>query len=677
MSDIDSTQDLSGRVVNSQFRLLRKLGRGGMGVVYLAEQIGMDRQVVVKVLHAELVAGSDTAGARFQREAKAVARLNHPHIVQVHVFGQMETGQPFLAMEYVEGQTLTDLMIGAGRLPEGRALRIVEQVCDALVEAHGAGLVHRDLKPDNIMLADRHGNRDYVKVLDFGLAKMVDTEERAGVTHDGAIFGTPRYMSPEQGRGEKVDARTDLYALGVVLYELLSGVHPFEARSTLDILMKHASAPVVLPSARFPDLTLQPRVEAILKTCLAKDPADRFQSAAELRRVAREALRDLPDYARAAPTPAGPVAHRAKARRWVPAAVLVGSFALTLGIIALVSGPEDPSADAGATAAAPKDAGALTAPHAADAARAPGADAAPKRAALDAGVRLDATVRPPRALDAGRRLDATGAARVDAARRLDGGLARDVAPPVRTVTALAAEGPTPDVAPRAPTLDDGGLTADVRPPVEAVDHVADAAAPAPEGPPLKAGAPLEGLPRPANSTLLYTSPQAVAIRVTDPAQEVLAFYLAHLPEAFGPVTRMPNGVQINDPKAPYTFVSFSRDATGDLLVIGMRNALVEPPAPKQTDAFGVTLMPGSREMFRGPTMVTATVKGSAEQVFDYYAGRYGKLPGVQVFRHDGNDPPTMALMGQKAEVGWKMVSVNRYDAGGEDVWMVAVMGKSP
>ncbi|MCB9539278.1 MAG: serine/threonine protein kinase [Myxococcales bacterium] len=393
MSGVDSTQDLSGRVVNSQFRLLRKLGRGGMGVVYLAEQIGMDRQVVVKVLHAELVAGSDTAGARFQREAKAVARLNHPHIVQVHVFGQMETGQPYLAMEYVEGHTLTDLMIGSGRLPEARALRIVEQVCDALVEAHGAGLVHRDLKPDNIMLADRHGNRDYVKVLDFGLAKMVDAEERAGVTHDGAIFGTPRYMSPEQGRGEKVDARTDLYALGVVLYEMLSGVHPFEARSTLDFLMKHASAPVVLPSARFPDLTLMPRVEQILKTCLAKDPADRFQSAAELRRVAREALRDLPDYARAAPTPAGPVAHRSKARRWLPAAVLVASFAVTLGVIALVARPRRADDRRGRVAAAPKDAGALTAPHAADAIARPPAPT-PRRSAPPSTPASASTPRP-------------------------------------------------------------------------------------------------------------------------------------------------------------------------------------------------------------------------------------------------------------------------------------------
>ncbi|MCB9539279.1 MAG: hypothetical protein H6704_23945 [Myxococcales bacterium] len=227
-----------------------------------------------------------------------------------------------------------------------------------------------------------------------------------------------------------------------------------------------------------------------------------------------------------------------------------------------------------------------------------------------------------------------------------------------------------------PTADDGGLTADVRPPVQAVDPVVDAAAPAPKGPPLKAGDPIEGLPRPVNSTLLYTSPQAVAIRVTDPAQQVLAFYLAQLPKVFGPVTRMPNGVQITDPKAPYTFVSFSRDATGDLLVVGMRNALVEPPAPQRTDAFGVTLMPGSREMFRGPSMVTATVKGNAKQVFDYYASRYGKLPGVMVFRHEDNDPPTMALMGQQADVAWKMVSVNRYDAGGKDVWMVAVMGKA-
>ncbi|MFO0745802.1 MAG: serine/threonine-protein kinase [Myxococcota bacterium] len=246
-----SEGDLEGEVLASQFRILKKLGAGGMGAVYLAEQIEMDRKVVVKVLHPELTAMNPTAIERFRREAKAVAQLNHPNIVQVFVFGQAENGQLYFAMEYIEGRDLAH-DLAKGSMPQPRALKILDQVCAALVEAHGAGIVHRDLKPENVMLADRHGNPDYVKVLDFGIAKLHDsgTDGKPTLTQAGTVFGTPRYMSPEQVKGEPVDARPDIYAAGLLFHEMLTGRHPFVASSTIDYLMKHVSEPARLAAER-------------------------------------------------------------------------------------------------------------------------------------------------------------------------------------------------------------------------------------------------------------------------------------------------------------------------------------------------------------------------------------------------------------------------------------------
>jgi len=299
MSEHDSIH--VGQVIASQFNILKKLGAGGMGAVFLAEQLGMDRHVVVKVMHPELTAGSPQAVERFKREAKAVAQLNHPNIVQVYVFGQTPTGQMYLAMEYIEGRDLT-AELQRGPMDQIRALKILDQVLSALVEAHAAGIVHRDLKPDNIMLADRHGNADYVKVLDFGIAKMADPAA-ATLTQAGAVFGTPRYMAPEQAKGGKVDARADLYALGVMLYEMLTGVHPFRSATTaLEYIVKHATEDIHAPSVDFTNLAISPRIEALLARCVAKDPDARYPSARELQRELRLCLRDFPEAARGFPT---------------------------------------------------------------------------------------------------------------------------------------------------------------------------------------------------------------------------------------------------------------------------------------------------------------------------------------------------------------------------------------
>lgn len=293
---------LVGQVLASQFRILKKLGQGGMGAVFLAEQLEMERKVVVKVLHEEVSAQNPIIIERFKREAKAVAQLNHPNIVQVFVFGHADNGQLYLAMEYIEGRDLGS-ELGHGVLAQPRALKILDQVCAALIEAHGAGIVHRDLKPENIMLAQRHGNPDYVKVLDFGIAKLHDAgDSKPALTQQGSVFGTPRYMSPEQVRGQTVDARSDLYALGLILYEMVCGRHPFEAVTTIDYLMKHVNEPVPVPSVEFQDLEIAPRIEALILKCLEKDPAQRYQSAAELQRDVRLALRDFSEATRGYPT---------------------------------------------------------------------------------------------------------------------------------------------------------------------------------------------------------------------------------------------------------------------------------------------------------------------------------------------------------------------------------------
>jgi tRNA A-37 threonylcarbamoyl transferase component Bud32 len=303
MTTAGTDEGWEGRVLASQFRIERQLGKGGMGVVYLATQIGMDRKVVIKVMHRALSLNV-TAVERFRREAQSVGRLNHPNIVQVHMFGEVEDGALYIAMEYVEGRSLAEEMQRTGAMHEARALRIVDQVLSALVEAHGVAIIHRDLKPDNIMLGDRQGNPDYVKVLDFGLAKVFgDVQKEETLTQAGMVTGTPRYMSPEQACGLKLDSRADIYSLGVMLYEMVTGVHPFEAESALDYMHKHTTEEIPPPRERVSGLQLMPRTEGLLMKALAKDPKERFQSAREMQRELRTILRDFPDASREFPTP--------------------------------------------------------------------------------------------------------------------------------------------------------------------------------------------------------------------------------------------------------------------------------------------------------------------------------------------------------------------------------------
>ena len=272
----------SGRMIAGRFRVLGKLGEGGMGEVFVAEQVPMGRKVALKVLRQEL-SDDPQQVERFKREAQAASQLSHPNTIIVHDFGQDDDGTLFIAMEYLEGRPL-DADLGAGPLDPERAARIMAQICGSLEEAHGRHMVHRDLKPENIFLTERGGNRDFVKVLDFGIAKV--TQSSSGgkletITRAGAIFGTPHYMSPEQIRGAELGPRSDVYALGVILYQMLSGHLPFEAATVVEMLTKHLSA-APAPFDRGPDTREHAelaRLEAIALRALSKHPDERQPSA--------------------------------------------------------------------------------------------------------------------------------------------------------------------------------------------------------------------------------------------------------------------------------------------------------------------------------------------------------------------------------------------------------------
>jgi len=279
----------AGRTLDGQFRILGPLGKGGMGTVYLAEQVTIGRKVVVKILNQRL-SQDPTAVERFRREARAIARLSHPNLIQVYLFGTTEEGAPYIAMEFVPGRPLSEALLIAGRIPQKQALRIAVQIFDAVAHAHATGVIHRDLKPPNIMLCEVTGQTDFVKVLDFGLAKLVgEARPDATLTKTGCITGTPRYMSPEQARGDALDARSDIYSLGIILYEMLAGAHPFEAATISDYLVCHMSWPPRLFAVSAPGLTLDEELQAFVLRCLAKSPDERpptaDAAAAELRRI--------------------------------------------------------------------------------------------------------------------------------------------------------------------------------------------------------------------------------------------------------------------------------------------------------------------------------------------------------------------------------------------------------
>lgn len=273
-----------GKTVANKYRVEQMIGEGGMGKVYKATQLALDKPVVLKVLRQALLSDERTV-ARFQREAKAASRLNHPNSISVLDFGQADDGAMYIAMEYVQGKDLHHILSREWPLPEARVIRIISQVLSALADAHSAGVIHRDLKPENIMVEQRRGEADFVKVLDFGIAKIVDgtNDDGPALTRAGFVCGTPEYMSPEQARGAQLDHRSDLYAVGVILYQLTSGLLPFDSESAVGFATKHLTEVPPPPTRRRPDARVSPAMERLIMKALAKNPDDRPQTAEQFR----------------------------------------------------------------------------------------------------------------------------------------------------------------------------------------------------------------------------------------------------------------------------------------------------------------------------------------------------------------------------------------------------------
>jgi len=272
-----------GQEIIGQFRIVQRIGKGGMGAVYKAEQPAMGRFVAVKILHRNLASRPDLV-SRFRREARAMSRLTHPNTVRVFLYGQLDNGALYIVMEYLEGLNLHQITKRQGPMALDRAARILIQCCGALEEAHNAGIIHRDLKPENILLTEQGGMPDFPKVLDFGLAKVhdIDLQSSSPLTQEGMVFGTPEFMSPEQAKGKTLDGRSDIYSLGTILYEMITGKLPFEARNPADYIRHHIKSPPIPVTQRVPELQFPPELDGFFAKVFAKKREERYQTANEL-----------------------------------------------------------------------------------------------------------------------------------------------------------------------------------------------------------------------------------------------------------------------------------------------------------------------------------------------------------------------------------------------------------
>ncbi len=307
-----SGDDIIGSVIADRYHVLRKLGEGGMGQVYLAEHVKMGRMSAIKVMTPSLARDADAVG-RFNREAANASKISHPNIAAIYDFGETSDGLMYLAMEFVEGESLTKLCEALGALPAPRAASIARQVADALEAAHERGIVHRDLKPDNIMISRGRDGADLVKVVDFGIAKAGEGTGQK-VTRTGLVVGTPEYMSPEQLTGDPLDGRSDIYALGLVTFNMLTGTLPFRGQTTQEALLKRLTdPPLALVEAR-PDLSWPDALQAVLNRALWRLASGRYQHASEFGTAIVGAVAGMPaNELQAAPTqaiaaPAAPAA---------------------------------------------------------------------------------------------------------------------------------------------------------------------------------------------------------------------------------------------------------------------------------------------------------------------------------------------------------------------------------
>ncbi|HSD86284.1 MAG TPA: serine/threonine-protein kinase, partial [Kofleriaceae bacterium] len=295
----EAPDPLLGATVADRYKVIRKLGEGGMGAVYLATHMVLEKQVALKVLHGEFARKPDLV-ERFMQEAKAASRIRHENVIDISDFGATPDGLVFFAMELLQGHDLHEEVararLSGHLLPWSRTKKIFLQICGALSAAHARGIVHRDLKPENIYLVDFLGDPDFVKLLDFGIAKVTDVSSEEGgrkLTKTGMLFGTPEYMSPEQARGEQVDHRVDIYAMGCILFQLISNRVPFEADNFMGVLSQHLTQepPQIAPET-FDQIGAPRALTDVIDKALAKDRNERWQTIDELANAIRQVSGD-------------------------------------------------------------------------------------------------------------------------------------------------------------------------------------------------------------------------------------------------------------------------------------------------------------------------------------------------------------------------------------------------
>ncbi len=271
---------LVGRTIDGRYQVEGVLGQGGMGVVYKAKHVVLGKALAIKVLKADVSRDQEII-ARFRQEAQSASGIGSQHIIDISDFGQLSDGSTYFVMEMLDGRELTKVIENDRPIPPERVVNVAKQLCDALGAAHERGIVHRDMKPDNVFLIKRGNTKDFVKVLDFGIAKVGGASSK--LTRAGQVFGTPHYMSPEQCSGQNVDHRTDIYALGVILYEMSCGRVPFDADNLMGILTKHIYEQPIPLHQLPPPVNVPAGLEAVILTCLAKQADARYQSMAEVR----------------------------------------------------------------------------------------------------------------------------------------------------------------------------------------------------------------------------------------------------------------------------------------------------------------------------------------------------------------------------------------------------------
>jgi serine/threonine-protein kinase len=369
-----------GRTIDGRYVVERVIGEGGMGIVYAGRHKMIDKRVAIKVLRGEMASDHELC-ERFLQEARSASAIGNPHIIDISDFGQLPDGSTYFVMEFLDGKSLSALLTDAkGPIPVPRLCHIAKQIAQGLAAAHAANIVHRDLKPDNVMLINRGTEKDFSKILDFGIAKVGSGTKK--MTRAGSVFGTPHYMSPEQAAGAAVDHRTDIYALGVILYEMACGKVPFDADNFMGILTQHMYKAPVPIRALVPEVDVPPGLDAIVLKCLTKKPEGRYPTmdllVADLEKLERGVMPDAvqemmgrsggfnvpADYFRSsampAPVPASPAGAK---KRWPLYAVMgaVGTLVGVMGIIVVAKSPNSkaqttPSETAAAVPAPPPSA---------------------------------------------------------------------------------------------------------------------------------------------------------------------------------------------------------------------------------------------------------------------------------------------------------------------------------